>query len=127
MKCVFQKPNNEQCDANAMEGVGYCFTHNPETQTEKERAVLNGGLAPKPRKEAKQLDPVSVRSTKDILTLLEDTINRVRTEPMTHQKANCVGYLANIAIRALEVRELEERLEKVEEIISKNHRNEANS
>ncbi|TSC77462.1 MAG: hypothetical protein G01um101429_1044 [Parcubacteria group bacterium Gr01-1014_29] len=117
MKCQFQKLNSEQCEANAMEGVDYCFTHNPETQAEKEQAVLSGGFAPKPRKEAKPLDPVSVRSTKDILALLEDTINRVRTEPMTHQKANCVGYLANIAIKALEVDELDEKLEFVKSFI----------
>jgi len=118
MKCQFIKPNGEQCEANAMEGVNYCFTHNPETQAEKEQAVLKGGLAPKPRKEAKPLAPISVRSTKDILALLEDTINRVRTEPITHQKANCIGYLANISIKALEVDELDEKLEFVRGLIS---------
>ena len=101
-----------------MEGVEFCFSHNPDTQAKKEQAVLRGGFAPKPRKEAKRLDPIPVRSTKDILALLEDTINQVRTEPMTHQKANCVGYLANIAIRALEVDELDEKLDFVRGLIS---------
>lgn len=100
-----------------MAGVKYCFTHNPETKTKKELAILRGGIAPKPRKEEKPLPPISVRSIEDVLVLIEDTINRVRTEPITHQKANCIGYLANISLKALEVGEIDEKLELVNSLI----------
>ena len=117
MKCKFLKPDNIRCSANAMVGFEHCFSHNPETQDKKKSAVLKGGLSPKPRKSAEPLQFVALKSVSDVLLLLEDTINRVRTDPITHQKANCVGYLANIALKALEVGNLEERLSALEEKI----------
>jgi len=97
-----------------MDGFVYCFTHNPATQEEKEKAVLKGGLAPKPRKDPVQLEPIKIQSISDVVELLEDTINRIRTEPITHQKANCIGFLANIIIRAREVGGLEDTIETLE-------------
>ncbi len=118
MKCKHIKINGEQCGANAMIDIDFCFSHNPKSKKDKKLAVLRGGLAPKPRKEAALLSPVQIRSVGKILLLLEDTINRIRTDPMTHQKANCIGYLANISLRALEIEEFEERLEKLEEDVA---------
>ena len=117
MKCQFMKLDSTQCNANAMMDTKFCFTHNPEAQDEKKTAVLKGGLAPKPRKDAELLIPIQVKTIEGVLTLIEDTINRVRTEPMTHQKANCIGYLANIALKALEVGEIDEKLDLVNSII----------
>ncbi len=117
MKCQHIKPDGTQCGANAMADAEFCFSHNPETQEGKAAAVLKGGQAIKPRKEDVPLEPLSVKSTQDILALIQDTINRVRTEPMTHQKANCIGYLANIALKALEVGELDEKLELINTLI----------
>ena len=36
---------------------------------------------------------------------------------MTHQKANCIGYLANIALKAFEVGELDEKMDLVNSVI----------
>lgn len=98
-----------------MAGNDYCFTHNPEVQGDKKLAVLKGGLALK--KNERQLEPVKVRTIEDVLTLVEDTINRIRTEPMTHQKANSIGFLANIALKVLEVGELDDKLELINSLI----------
>lgn len=118
MKCQNKKQNEVQCGANAMLGIKYCFSHNPETHSERRAAILKGGRAPKPRRGAKRLESLPLRSIANIQTLIEDTINRVRTEPITHQKANCIGYLANIALKALEVGGLEERISSLEEKIN---------
>lgn len=117
MKCQFIKPDTTQCKANAMIGAEFCFTHNPDVQDEKEMAVIKGGLALKPRKDAELMPHISIKNVDDVMALIEDTLNRVRTEPMTHQKANCIGYLANIAIKALEVGELDDKLDLVNSII----------
>jgi len=98
-----------------MEGSEFCFSHNPKTQEDKKKAVLKGGLSPKPRKEAKSLEPLSIRSIEDILMIIEDTINRVRTEPITHQKANCIGYLANVALRIFQQGDFELKKEPEED------------
>lgn len=115
MQCQYKKPDNTQCQANAMHTSSFCFSHNPETREAKKIAVRKGGLAPK--KLTEELTPIKIQYMQDILALLEDTINRIRTKPMTHQKANCIGYLANIFIKTIETAILEERLNKIERAI----------
>ncbi len=100
-----------------MTGADYCFIHNPDAKEQREAAIRKGALSPKPRKEAGALTVIPVRNIEGVLALIEDTINRIRTEPMTHQKANCIGYLANIALKALEVGELDEKMDLVNSII----------
>jgi hypothetical protein len=117
MQCAFIKPDNNQCQANAMADSEFCFSHNPETQKEKKLAVLRGGLAPKPRKDDQQLEPLPINNTDQILVLIQDTINRVRTAPITHQKANSIGYLASIALKTLEIGELNEKVELINRLI----------
>ncbi len=123
MQCQYIKQDKVQCNAHAMTGTQYCFTHNPASQADKRAAVQNGGRAPKPRKEAKPLAPLSVKSVAEVIALMEDTINRTRTEPFTHQKANSVGYLANVSLKALEAGELEARVEALEQQIAQTGRN----
>lgn len=95
----------------------YCFSHNPETKAEKELAVLNGGLALKPRKEAIRLEPVPLNTTEDIVGLLADTINRIRVEPFSPQRANAVGYLCGVLLKAIEVGRIEDQLKLVQSIL----------
>jgi len=116
MKCKFIKPNGEQCNANAMVGADFCFSHNPKTQEAKKIAVLRGGLAIKKNEEF--LPPMRIRTTEDILIVLEDTINRIRTRPMTHQRANCIGFLCNAMLKALEQNKVEKRLKNIEDVLS---------
>lgn len=117
MKCQFTKPDGTQCKANAMSQSSYCFSHNPDTQAEKELAVLKGGLAPKPRKDAEPLEPVELKTTEDIVGLLADTINRIRVEPLSHQRANAIGYLCGVLLKAIEVGRLDDQLKLVQSIL----------
>jgi hypothetical protein len=46
MKCVYIKPNEEQCNANAMSGAEFCYTHNPAIpEEERQEARTKGGKA----------------------------------------------------------------------------------
>jgi hypothetical protein len=46
MKCIFIKPNGDQCEANAMTQSDYCYLHNPEiSQEDKQLAKVKGGKA----------------------------------------------------------------------------------
>lgn len=113
MLCAYRKDSGEQCGAQAMLDSDYCFSHNPECRSQKLEAVRKGGLH-KPVRDLESLPPLPVRTIHDVRVVIEDTVNRIRTEPMTHQKANSIGYLLNITISALEVAELEKRLEVLE-------------
>ena|SRR3989338_607984 len=115
MKCDYIKPNNDKCNANAMTDSRFCFKHNPDTEIERNIAVFRGGYATK--KPGELLPPVKLQSINDISGLIEDTINRIRTEPLTHHQANSIGYLSGILLKALEVGEYEKRLEALEQKI----------
>jgi hypothetical protein len=117
MKCNYIKPDGSDCNANSMADSEFCFSHNPDVSDEKELAVRNGGLAPKPRKEDEVLEPMPIATTEQVLALLQDTINRIRTSPMTHQKANSIGYLASIALKTKEDGEISEKLELINRLI----------
>ncbi len=114
MKCIYIKPNGKQCEANAMADSQYCYIHNPDiSQEEKTATQSKGGLNRSP-KINQSLPPVKLEKTKDIMALLTETINQVRGGDLDCRVANSIGYLAGIAVKAYEISELEERLDRIE-------------
>ena len=115
MQCKFIKQDNNQCEANAMQGNEFCFTHNPEVSEAKHQAVVKGGSSPK--KNYNPLPPIEISDSKSVVNLLATTINEVRQGTIDLRVANCVGYLAGHLIKALEVSDLEKRIEGIEKTI----------
>ncbi len=67
--------------------------------------------------------PVRIKTATDILDLLEVTINEVRdADSDVLTKARCVGYLAGIALKAVETADLEKRLIAVEKLLKGRHK-----
>ena len=114
-QCKFIKPDGERCQAKAMKGSDYCFTHNPDTQAERHLAVVKGGLASKRIK--LHLEPLSIKTPQEVGKLLEDTINKVRSGEIPPNIANTIGYLAGHTLKALEASNLDQRVEMVESIL----------
>ncbi len=56
-----------------------------------------------------------------MLALLEEQVNAIRNEPEagTLEKARAVGYLASIALKAVEVADLSARVEAVERVLKR--------
>jgi hypothetical protein len=69
------------------------------------------------------LIPMSFRlkTAQDVLALIEEQVNAVREEPEagTLEKARAAGYLASIALKAVEVADLSARLEAVEQVLKR--------
>jgi hypothetical protein len=63
--------------------------------------------------------PFRLQTARDALALLEEQVNAVRADPGvgTLERARCLGYLAGIALRAVETGELEARLEALEGVL----------
>lgn len=114
MQCQYLKPNNEQCEANAMFETVYCFSHNPESQEAKIMAVTKGGKAL--RKNYEPLPPIDLSDSKSVVTLLTTTISQVRAGTIELRVANCVGFLASHLIKALELSDLENRVTEIEKL-----------
>ena len=115
MRCEFIKSNGEQCNANAMRDSQFCFTHNPKMKKAKKEAVIKGGKSPK--KNYNPLPPVDLADNQGVARLLAQVINEVRRGEIDLRVANCIGYLAGHLIKALEISDLEKRVEEIEKTI----------
>lgn len=114
-RCNFIKPNKIQCKAWAMVDSEFCFTHNPKMKKAKKEAVIKGGKSP--RKNYNPLPVIELTNTKSVANLLTKVINEVRTGEIELRVANCIGYLTGHLIKALEISELEKRVEEIEKVI----------
>lgn len=112
MMCKYRKEDEESCNANAMKDSDYCFMHNPEVIDERTEARIKGGSHKiiKP-----ELDEIKIENVQDIIQLLAKTINEVRKGDIDTRRANCIGYLANYIIKAMEVGKLESEVEELYE------------
>lgn len=105
----------EECQGFALES-GLCFSHDPNYKDEKMAAVTKGGLAPKKIK--LNLTPISIKTTADVLLILEETINGVRSGQIPcSNPANTIGFLCSHVLKAIEISTLEVKLEAIDRII----------
>lgn len=117
MNCQFIKSNGEYCGANPMSDSEFCYFHDPKIDPEKKLAArTSGGLANKIiLKEA--LPVLVINEPKDVINLLADTIDRVRSGSLEIRTANCLGVLAGQLIKAFEMCQISDRVEIVEQKI----------
>lgn len=98
-----------------MTGNEFCFTHNPDTKEERALANSKGGMTPK--KNGHPLPPMEIVEHQDVVLLLVDTINRVRSGEMDIRIANCLFIGSGHLIKAMEVAQLDGRFEIIESVI----------
>lgn len=117
MKCRFIKSDESTCQANAMKDSEFCYLHNPAiTDDEKKEAQAKGGRA-NSITITEPLPPVKITDHKDVLHLITDTINQVRAGRLDTKIANSLGVLSSQALKAIELGELEGRLETIERLV----------
>lgn len=63
--------------------------------------------------------PLRLQTAREVLGLIEEQVNAVRADLglRTVERARCIGYLANVALRAVETGDLEARLEALESVL----------
>ena len=95
----------------------------PEKQRDYQREYKRMQRAGSSQTPGQTLVPLSFRlkTAQDVLALIEEQVNAVREEPEagTLEKARAVGYLAGIALRAVEAADLSARLEAVEHVLKR--------
>jgi len=116
MKCSFIKPNGSQCNANPISDSEFCFFHDPNSKERQKEAQISGGKANKViLKEA--LPVLTINESGDVITLLIDTISRVRSGEIDIRLANALGVLSGQLIKAFEMCQISDRVEIVEQKI----------
>ena len=117
MKCKGKNKTGKKCGANAMDN-GYCYKHNPDiTEEEKLASVVKGG-------KVKQLiisEPygeIQLDSIKSISKFLAMLINETLQSKMDLRLATGLTYISNSLLKALELSDLESRINNVEEMLN---------
>jgi hypothetical protein len=95
----------------------YCYLHNPEIPEESKRqAQAKGGEARSLTLE-KPLPDLPLETPSDAITLVADTIKRVRAGELDIKTANCIGFLSDKLLKAFEVSKLNDKVEYIERVI----------
>jgi len=116
MKCKFRSDEGIQCSAQAMKDSDYCFFHNPENQKQLKEAQARGGRA-NVTIVKNPLPPIEIKNIKDVVKLLEETVNDIRAGKLEVKVGNCIGILSGHLIKALEVASIANRVEIIERAI----------
>ena len=118
MKCKFIKPDGTQCNANAMSGLDYCWTHNPDISDEEKREAKQRGGQARALTIANPLPALPIIEPNDAVLLIVDTINRVRSGELDIKTANCLGFLTDKLLKAFEASQTNDKLERIERLLA---------
>lgn len=92
----------------------FCYYHNPNVTDEAKRiSRRKGGLTNKPK--SIHLEPLPLKTSDDVLVLLADTINKVRSGDMDIRIANTLGYLSMQLLKAMDNITIEKRISLLED------------
>ncbi len=116
ISCKFVKSNKEPCQARCMTNSDYCYWHNPDVAVKRAEARKKGGQNRRAGKQSNH-GRYSIKTVGEVLKALEDALNDAINLENSHARARTIGYLCQISLKALEVGELERRLEALEQSI----------
>lgn len=117
MQCKFIKPDGTRCNAHAMSNNNLCYTHNPDISDEEKREAKQRGGRARALTIANPLPVLTIKDPNDIVLLIADTINRVRTGELDIKTANCLGFLSDKFLKAFEMAKLNDRVAVLEQVI----------
>ena len=117
--CKFRKEDGEPCRAPPLQDGDFCLWHSPEHADEVAEARRLGGLRRRRERAVSGAydfqglgDVIQIRRLLEIAALdtlsLENSVARSRS----------LAYLAQVALKALEIREFEDRLQALEAAVA---------
>ena len=113
--CRAQNEDGEACRQAPIQGEDFCFWHSPEHSEEAAEARRLGGLRRrKERVVSGAYDFEGLQSVGDIRRVLEIAVLDTLGLENSVARSRTLAYLAQVALKALEVGDLEERLAAIE-------------
>ena len=116
-KCKHTKKDGAKCGAYPMTGSEYCYLHNPNISNEDKKLAQTRGGTSKFLTVAEPLPVMKLENPQDTISLIADTINRVRAGELDVRVANCIGVLSGHLIKAFEVTQLKDKVEMIDRIV----------
>ncbi len=117
-RCKATKADGTACRASSLPGSKYCFFHDPDREEERQAGRRAGGQTGRAAALPSDTEFVDLKTPADIVGLLGDTINRVRVGAVDPRVGNCIGYLAGVAMKAMEQGDIEARLAALEAAVA---------
>ena len=117
MKCTYLKNDGKECEANAMTDSKFCYLHNPDVPEEDKKKMQAKGGEARSLILAEPLPEIQLNTPNDAVLLVSDTIQRVRAGTLDLKTANCIGFLSDKLLKALEIAKLNDKVEFIERII----------
>jgi len=112
-KCQAKTKAGRQCAAPAVRGKNYCSLH---ADPDRAAALGRKGGARNRKVYNEDVGNVSVpQSAGDVKQMLAEIMAEVRTGKMDPKLGSTLGYLGTALLRAFEVAEFEQRLERLEQ------------
>lgn len=108
--CEGRRKDGQPCRAFAL-ASGYCFSHDPARQAEREAAHRRGGFNSSKVARLKRLIPERLLP---VYALLEQALGEVHEGRLDPKRANAMASLARAMVSVLTAGEMEERLRRLE-------------
>ena len=117
--CKAETQQSGRCGANPQREKDYCFWHDPENAEEMAEARRLGGLRRRREKAVSgAYDIEGLENVGQIRRLLEVAVMDTLSLENSVARARTLAYLAQTALKTLEVGEFEERLRALESTVS---------
>jgi len=113
-RCEFRKRDGTRCRARKLRGSRWCWFHDPAKADRRSAAQRAGGQHGRSAVLPADTPLRQVRSAGDVIELVGETINQVRTGTLDPKVGNCVGYLAAVTLKAVQQGDVEQRLAALE-------------
>lgn len=117
-RCTHVKPDGTRCRAKTVRGADRCCFHDPAAAARTAEGRRRGGEkragALKPATLSADSPDLPLATVPDVVALLADTINRVRSGRLGVPVGNCIGQLAGTLLKAIEHGDMERRMADVE-------------
>jgi len=113
MNCQAKNKQGGPCGAAAMIGDKFCYQHSPKVADERAEARKLGGYRSR-RKHSKGQPPEKVRTIEDVLQLLDYSLAESIELENSIARGRLLVALAGEYIRALDVGDLETRMQRLE-------------
>jgi hypothetical protein len=116
--CIFVKENGERCNANPQRDSDYCYMHDPEHAEEMAKARHLGGLRRRKEKAVQgAYDVGELEDVGDVRRLVQIAVMDTLSLENSIARSRTIAYLAQVALKALEVGEIEDRLKALEQTL----------
>ncbi len=110
-QCTATTQDGGRCRSNALHGSQFCFTHDPAHAQARAEARRRGGHNRRTPKRADAVNAlVSLRSVGDVQAQLESALADTLGQENSAARTQAVVRLLQVALKALEVGDLENRI-----------------